>query len=924
MSPIECLSGFGRRLRMLLHREQFDRDLEEEMRLHLELKQQELQDAGVPPEKTRSLAMRQMGNELLWREASHAAWGWNGIENLLEDLRYGSRQLRKSPGFTAAAVLTLALGIGANTAIFTFIHGMLKPLPVPNPEQLYSLGDNKVCCDRSDIQEDFSLYSYALYQRIRENTPEFSEVATFRPGLEAWLVHRIGEPGPAELRVGQFVSGSYFSMFGVRASAGRTLLPTDDQPGAPPVAVMSYRTWQQRYQHDRSVVGSTFLVSGQRVTVIGVAPPEFTGETFRANYRNDFWIALAMEPVLNQSSSLAAFHAGEYWLYSIARLKPGAQPAQAEARVNEEIRQWLRDKPDLSNTDRQRIAKVHMVLTPASGGINKLWSSFAPAAHLLLIASGVLLLVACANIANLLLARSTANGLQTVVRMALAAKRTRLIQQLLTEGALLALLGGVGALAVAYALTRTILSVVFRGANYVPVDPNPSIPVIAFAFVLSLSSGLIFTIVPAWIATNTRPGEVLRGAGRSTGTNSAWLEKALVALQAGLSLVLLIGAGLLTQSLRNLQYQHNGFETQGRLVVKVDPSLSGYTLQQLPALYQTLQRRLAQIPGVLSASLALRCPAVGLGWGNVVYADGRPPAPNPAQNVAYYDLVSPHYFETIGTRLLRGRVVDERDTPKSSHVAVVNQSFANRFFPGEDPIGKRFGEADGHSRDYEIVGIVEDAKYRNLDAPADPMFFRPLLQLEKYQDSDNERSQMWGSYIDSIQLHFTGNPEDLKPVIREVLANLNPSLTIVSMRSLGEEVGTFFIRPQLVAELATFYGMLALILAAVGLYGITAYTVTRRSREIGIRMALGANGGNVTALVLRDTLLPVAWGLALGIPVALLVGSAIAHQLYGVTGHDWSILSSGVLVLLASALFAGFVPAARAASTDPMQVLRAQ
>jgi predicted permease len=505
---IEYLSGFGRRLRMLLHREQFDRDLEEEMRLHLDLKQQELKDAGAPPEKTRSLAMRQMGNELLWREASHQAWGWNRIENLLEDSRYGLRQLRKSPGFTAVAVLTLALGIGANTAIFTFIHEMLKPLPVPNPGQLYSLGDNKVCCDRSDIQEDFSLYSYALFQQIREHTPEFSEVAAFRPGLEGWLVRRVGEPGPAELRVGHFVSGSYFSMFEVRASSGRTLLPADDRPGAAPVAVMSYRTWEQRYQREPSVVGSTFVVSGQPVTVVGVAPPEFTGETFRTNYRADFWVALAMEPVLNQGSSMAAFHAGEYWLYSMARLRSGVRPGQAEARVNEEIRQWLSDKPNLSNADRQRIAKVRMVLTPASGGINKLWSSFAPAARLLLIASGVLLLIACANIANLLLARATANGLQTVVRIALAAKRARLIQQMLTEGALLALLGGAGGLAVAYALTRTIVSVVFRGANYVPVEPNPSLPVIAFAFVLSLLSGLIFSIVPAWIATNARPADV--------------------------------------------------------------------------------------------------------------------------------------------------------------------------------------------------------------------------------------------------------------------------------------------------------------------------------------------------------------------------------------------------------------------------------
>jgi predicted permease len=924
MPPIiEYFSGFGRRLRMLLRREQFDRDLQEEMRLHLELKQQELKDAGVPPEKTRSLAMRQMGNELLWREASHEAWGWKWLENALEDSYYGLRQFRKSPGFSGVAVLTLALGIGANTAIFSLIHAVLKPLSVPNPGQLYSLGDNQVCCDRAGIQDDFSLYSYALYKKVKEETPEFAELAAFEsnPALQPWSIRR-GLSGTADSGFGQFVSGNYFSMFGVGALVGRALVAADDQPNAPPVAVMSYRTWEQRYGRDRSIVGSRFTINGQRLTIVGVMPPGFFGDTLRT-HPPGFWVPLATEPILSQGDSVLNSPT-EYWLYSIGRLKPDARPADVEARVNGEIQHWLAGQPGLSDTDRQRIAKAHMVLTSASSGITALWSYYAQGVRMLIVISGLVLLLACANIANLLLARSMADHLQAAVRVALAATRARLIRQMLTEGMLLSLLGGLAGLVVAYAMTRTILSLMFRGANYAPIDANPSLPVLAFAIVLSLLTGVIFSITPAWIASNANPVETLRSASRSRRSNLAVPQNVLLVLQATVALVLLVGAGLLTRSLRNLESQEFGFDIQHRLIIRLNPAYAGYTLERLPGLYQQLEQRFAHLPGVSSASLALACPAVGLSWGNTIHIEGHRPAANPMDDVSYYDLVSAHYFETIGTRLLRGRIIGEYDTPASRHVAVVNQSFARTFFSDEDPIGKHFGEADGHSRDYEIVGIVEDAKYRNPESPVDPMFFRPLLQMEKYESSDDQRYQVLGNYIDSIQLHVAGRRGDLEPAIRQTMADIDPNLTVISITDLNEPVSFSLTGPRLMARLTTVFGLLALILASVGLYGVAAYTVALRRTEIGIRMALGADRANLTAMILRDTVLPIGLGLGVGIPVAMLGGRAIANQLYGVTGYDPRVLTSSVLVLSACALFAGFLPAARAASTDPMQVLRTQ
>jgi len=843
------------------------------------------------------------------------------MESLLQDVRYASRVLRRSPGFTAVAVITLALGIGANTAIFTLVHAvMLKSLPVVNPEQLYSLGDFQTCCDTTSPQDNFSLYSHALYKQLRDDTPEFSELAAFQSWLDSWSVRRRGAAGVPGPHFGQFVSGNYFSTFGVSAFAGRTLAAADDRPGAPPVAVMSYRTWQQYYGLDPNIIGDTFSMNGQPVTVVGVTPPGFFGDTLRAN-PPDFWAPLAVEPLLNGANSLLNAP-GEYWLFTTGRLKPGAQLATLQARVTTEIQQWLKDHSVFNDQDRQQAAKLHMTVSPAGGGVTRLRNGYADGLRLLMIVSGLVLLIACANIANLLLARGMSGQGQTAVRVALGASRTRLMRQMLTEGVLLALLGGIAAIAVAFATTRAILLLAFRGANYVPISAHPSLLGLAFTFMLSLLTGVIFSTVPAWMTSRTQPGEALRGAGRSTRDHSALPQKSLVVLQAALSLVLLVGAGLLTVSLRNLESQPFGFETQGRLIVRINPALAGYTPERLPVLYQQLQERFSRIPGVLSASLALHTPFDNWNWNNAIRVEGRAPAADPNDDNANYDWVSAHYFETIGTRVLRGRGIDEHDTPASHHIVVINQALARKFFPKEDPIGKHLGFAEGHGGDYEIVGVVEDTKYIDPKAPALPMFFVPLLQIEKYGNADDARYQTWANYIDSIQLRVTGRPENLQAVVRHTLAEIDPNLTIIRITNLDEQVGIRLNTQRLIARLTTLYGVLALILASVGLYGVAAYTVARRTREIGLRMALGANRGNVVAMVVRGAMLPVVLGLTIGVPVLFAGGRAIASQLYGVKGYDPRVLLAAIFVLAVSAIIAAIVPAGRAAKVDPMVALR--
>jgi predicted permease len=834
---------------------------------------------------------------------------------LLHDLRYGFRMLARSPGLTAAAVLTLALGIGANTAIFTLVHAViLKSLPVASPSQLYRVGNNDNCCVIGGFQDNWGIYSYPLYEQLRDHTPEFSELAGFQAGWETLSARRAGSSGAALPYVGEFVTGNYFQMFGIGSFLGRVITPADDKPGAALLAVMSYRAWQQNFGGDPSVIGATFIINTVPYTVAGIAPPGFYGDRLRPD-PPDFWLPLNNEPALHGQNSLLN-DAGEHWLYLIGRLKPGARPASVEAKVTTELQQWIGAQPDLAARDRPNIPKQHINLAPAGGGIKTFERETKDAFHLLGTLSGLVLLIACANVANLLLARAAARHGETAIRVALGAPRWRMIRQMITESVLLAVLGGAAGLYVAYAAAGAILHLAFRGAHYVPISAEPSMPVLGFAFLLSLVTGIVFGAAPAWFNSRAEPAEVLRGVGRGMAARGSLARRSLVVLQVALSAILLVSAGLLTRSLLNLEKQEFGFEPQGRLIVGVDPALAGYTPEKLYGLYQQLEQRLPLIPGVLSAAYSQYSPMQDVNWQDSIHIEGHAPD---EEIYPSFLRVSPRYFETIGTRLLRGRVIGDQDTPTSRAVAVVSEAFVKKYLSKEDPIGKHFGlEKPTNAGNYEIVGVVGDAKYQDARAPAHPFFFLPFLQSPKGEPEFMVRSQ----YAGTIELRVAGKPENLEAAVRRTLADINPDLTVLDMMSLDEQLSRNFNQERAISRLTGLFGLVALMLACVGLYGVTAFTVARRTNEIGIRIALGADRRNVLGLVMRGVLAQVAIGLAVGIPLALAGGRLLASQLYGLMSHDPVTVALSVVILAACTLAAGFVPARRATKVDPMEALR--
>jgi len=897
-------------LRSLFRKKQVCQELDEELDAFLEMAVEEKMKKGMSRTDARRAVRLERGSLEVTREIVYAA-GWESIlETCWQDLRVGLRTLCKSPSFTAVVVLTLALGIGATTAIFTLIDAvMLKSLPVANPGQLYRLGDNNNCCVMVGTQNggSFVLYSYPLYQHLRDHTPEFTGLAAFASHLSDLSVRRRGDSAAAQPYKGEFVSGNYFEMFGIGAFAGRMLTAKDDTAGALPVAVISYHAWQTRFGSDPSMIGAPLTVNTMAYTVVGVAPPRFYGDTLRSD-PPDFWLPLAANP------DRWLFSPEPEWLYLIGSLRANAASEQVQARLTVELQEWLGSHPEvIPERDWKDIARQYIRLTPGGRGIEQIQTNYATALHLLVTLSVLLLLIACANIANLLLARGSANRSQTAVRLALGAPRSRVIRQMLTESVLLALVGGAAGLYVAYAGTHAILLLAFRGAHYIPIDARPSLAVLGFAVLVSLATGIVFSIAPAWMTSQSNPADALRGAGRSRGDRSSVVQRSLVIAQVAFSIVLLVGAGLVTQSLRNLEYQNFGFVTKGRLIVNIAPSLAGYTPDKLGGLYQRLEDTLPQIPGVLSASLSWYSPLGGDNANERVYIQGKPP--DYRWTAPSWDRVGPHYFETIGTSLLRGRVIDEHDTPAARHVAVINERFARRFFPNEDPIGQHFGMGDvSHSGDYEIVGIVEDAKYQDTRGPSYATFFLPLLQTP--------RGEPIRGWVGAIELHVAGKPENIESPLGKTLADVDPNLTVLNMVSFGEQVARNFNQERLIARLAELFGVLALLLACVGLYGVTAYAVARRTNEIGIRMALGADRKNVLGLVLRSALAQLGLGLAIGMPVALAGGRVLAGQLYGVKSYDPSILGLAAVILAACALFAASVPAQHATKVDPLIALR--
>jgi predicted permease len=843
------------------------------------------------------------------------------LKTLYQDVRYALRQLRQSPAFTLTAVLTLALGIGANTAVFTLVHEvMLKSLPVADPGGLYVVGDRPECCVNGGFQDDWTLFAYPLYQYLQEHTPEFTQLAAAQTNRPSLSVRREGAKS-AESLESELVSGNYFSTLGVQAVAGRLLTPEDDRTGAPIAAVMSYRAWKEKYGMDRSLLGSSVMANGIPMTLVGIAPLGFYGER-RDSYPPDLWMPIFVEPLLSRENTMLRAPTTD-WLYLIGRLRPGTGLAQVSTHMTAELQQYLRVPGNIQPEDKPaNIPKQVIRVTPGFAGINPLQEQYKQGLYVLLAASAVILLIACANVANLLLARGTVTRFRTSLQLAIGAPRGRIIRAGLTESVVLAVLGGLAGLALAYFAGRAMVLLAFRGARVVPVSAAPSLPVLGFTFFVALLTGVIFGVGPAWMASRSDPAEALRGATRATRDKSALPQKSLVVVQAACSMVLLTVAGLLTQSLRNLQNQPYGFERQGRILVEFNPSSAGYTTDRLTGLYQQLEDRFAHMPGVMSESLSLYTAQQGNNWGEGIHFLGRAAVEHTG---ASWDRVSAHYFETIGTPVVRGRGFTEHDTASSQHVAVVNEVFVSKYFPNADPIGQHFGKGDlSHAGDYEIVGVVKAAKYQNAASVPRPMFFVPLAQTIHYNTADDQRVESASMYMGTIELHVAGDPGSYSPAIRQLLAGVDPNLPPPEISTFDEQIELRTSEKTMSARLSGLFGLVALLLASIGLYGLTAYQVARRTGEIGIRMALGADRLNILKMVLRGAFLQVMIGLVLGVPLIFLSGKLLASQLYGVGSFNPMILTLAIVVLGLCALLASILPARRAAGIDPMKALRTE
>jgi predicted permease len=846
------------------------------------------------------------------------------------ELRYALRQFWVARVFTATAILTLALGIGGTTAIFTLIHAvMLKSLPVGDPSRLYRIGDGSSCCVQGGPQDRWGMFSYPLFERLKAEMPEFEEVTAFQAGGARVSVRREGGEVAARPLRSEYVTGNYFSTLGVGAFGGRVLTPADDTAAAPPATVLSHHVWQSTYGGDPSIIGSTIFVEGNPFTVVGVTPPGFFGETLRGD-PPDLWIPVQKEPLINGDTSILRQPISA-WLRVIGRLRPGTTAEGVGPRLTGVLHQWMQyDSGYPANwmpAIVEALPKQVIAVVPAGAGVGIMKEQYGRSLQILLGVCGLVLLIACANVANLLLARAVARRGQTAVRLAMGASRGQLVRQALVESVLLAVAGGIAGLVVAVGAARLLLALAFAGATFVPVDTRPAPMVLAFAFGLALVTGIVFGAAPAWFATRTDPIDALRGAGRSTGDRSSFARNALLVVQATLSVVLVAGSTMLARSLGNLERQDFGFEIKERVLVQLNRPPATYSGEKLAALYRDVEERLGQLPGIQGTGLALYNPLTD-NWGELVLIGGRP-APKPSeQSGASWDRVSANYLQHLGVKLIRGRYFTAADNETAALVAVVNEAFVRRFFKsGEDPLDQRFGlDLPEYANTFRIVGVVRDAKFAGfaLDQPARPMFYVPLAQTVDYQNPLMKRLEYQSHFVRGLLLVTSMSPGVLEPQVKRALAAADPNLTVTSVRTMQEQVDRSFDQQRAVASLAGLFGAVALVLAAIGLYGVTAYSVAQRTNEIGLRMALGADRGKVVEMVLSGALRRIAIGLVLGLPLAVGAGRLLAAQLYGVQFWDPLALGVAALSLGACAFCAAMIPAARAAAIAPMAALRGE
>jgi predicted permease len=892
-----------------------DADLERELRSDLELEEEEQRESGLSPQEARYAARRAFGNPTLIRERTRETWGWASLERLWQDLRYALRQLRGTPAFTVTAVLILALGIGAVTAVFSLIDAaLLKMLPVKNPEQLVQFKNISPTFPINDA------FSYPALGTMSQQSQVLAGVLGFRK-LYNIDFEVDGQSGLAQ---GQLVSGTYFSVLGVKAIRGRTILPADESVAGPnPVAVIGYDYWRSRFGLDPGIVGKKILLNNAPFTIVGVTEPEFYG--VQPGAKIDVSVPLTTMVLVNPGFAAAGTQYDvlkapmRNWLYVMGRLQPGVSREKATARLQPVFTELKREavaslagEPVDSPALRQAVLDGRLQLDPASQGLATLREQFSKPLWVLMAVVALLLLITCANVANLQLARANAREREIAVRLAIGAGKFRLMRQLITESVLLGVIGGALGVALAYWGSGSLLALMAQGRSPVSLRVHPDLTVLAFALAVSLLTALVFGTIPAWRSTDVNPSHALAQNARSSTSprQRHGLGKALVVLQVAVSLVLVVGAGLLTRSLSNLREYYPGFNRDNVLLFHVDPPIIG-TKDVVP-LYQQLLSRLREIPGVRSASLSVHEPLSTNVSDSSVKVQG--PSARKGEDLAPVDIepIGPDYFATMETPVVRGREFQVGDRAGAPEVAVVNQSMARHFFGDADPIG-RFVSIPAYRGDtnwMQIVGEVRDVKVHDLRESPTLMLYVPMWQAPEGGATFEVRTAI--------------DPANVQTGVLGAVKSIESRLPIYSVKSLDDQLDDSLVEERLVGSLSSTFGMLALLLTCIGLYGLMAYTVNRRTGEIGIRMALGAQRSRIARMILRETFVLVLCGLVIGVPAALLASRLIAAQLFGLKPGDPLTFLAACAVMAAVTITASYIPAHRAASVDPMRALRSE
>jgi len=941
-------------IKALFHKQQRSHDMDEELLAFQQASAEEKIRNGLSPHEAQRAARIEMGSIETVKHTVRAATWESTAEGIAQDIRVSLRSLAKSPGFTVVAILSLALAIGGNTAIFTLIHQvLLRNLPVRNPQQLVTFGNS----DGGGVLGGVDLGLYGMFpwyfaRQLQANPGPFQGIAAYLSFSQKVSVHlpaagKDDSNNAAILAPANLVSGKYFSIIGAQPLLGRTITPSDDAtPGSGAVVVLSYHLWQESLSSDPNILGKTININSTPFTVIGVMPKSFHGIKLELE-PTELWTPITMQTVIQQGPSLLTPQAGAYFLHLFARLTPQAATnkavfAQNQTWLDQQIRAAIRasEGTSISPARQQEIDRITVPLLSAANGVSSVRSQYGDSLRILMAVVALVLLIACANLANFLLARAATRQREIATRLALGSSRARIVRQSLIETLLLSLSGGFFGLLIAFAATRALITFFSQGNAYIAMNPTPDLPVLLFTLAVSLITGLLFGLAPALTAAHTEAGTTLnsntRTAQSSGGKSSRLWPKTLVTAQVMLSLLLLVGAGLFLRTLRNLQNQDYGFERTHLLLASFNAKLAGYKPSQTTALHQTLLEHLSALPGVRSAALSVTPPISSGAWSSTITIPGYTPAPKENMQ-SILNRVSGQYFDTASIPIISGRPITPADSATSVKVVVINQAIANRFFPKGDAIGRSLSiDIDTVKGPWRIVGIARDTKARDpRDTEPTRMTYIPLAQIEPFVPIDPTSTtksptntkpvplaENQDRFAGTILVRTTGDPAKTIADLRAAVAATDPNLALLNVTTIHDQLSTMMSHDELISSLTVIFSLLALVLACIGLYGVMTYNVVRRTNEIGIRIALGAQSNGVLWMILKESLLLLAIGVALGIPAALLATRTIKSQLFGLSPTDPLTFVAAVCTIAIVTLIAAWFPAYRATKVDPVVALR--